>query len=51
MSETVQANLEALRAVLIEGEQSGSGSPFDFEAFLARKRGSVAPARDAGAAG
>jgi hypothetical protein len=45
MSETVQAKLEAWRAALIEGEQSGSASPFDFEAFLARKRGSVAPVR------
>ena len=38
MSETVQAKLEALRAALIEGEQSGSASPFNFEAFLARNR-------------
>jgi antitoxin ParD1/3/4 len=44
MSETVQAKLEALRAALIEGEQSGPAAPFDFEAFLARKRGSVAAA-------
>jgi antitoxin ParD1/3/4 len=43
MSEPDQAKLDALRAALIEGEQSGSAAPFDFEAFLARKRGSVSP--------
>jgi uncharacterized membrane-anchored protein len=30
--------LAALRAALIEGEQSGSSKPFDFEAFVVRKR-------------
>jgi antitoxin ParD1/3/4 len=33
-----EARLEALRAALIEGEQSGPAQPFDFDAFLARKR-------------
>ncbi|MFZ5929587.1 MAG: type II toxin-antitoxin system ParD family antitoxin [Pseudomonadota bacterium] len=33
-----EARLEALRAALIEGEQSGHAAPFDFDAFLARKR-------------
>jgi Arc/MetJ-type ribon-helix-helix transcriptional regulator len=28
----------ALRAALIEGEQSGSSTPFDFETFIERKR-------------
>jgi hypothetical protein len=39
MSETVQAKLEALRAALIEGEQSGSAPPFDFEAFPGTRTG------------
>jgi antitoxin ParD1/3/4 len=34
-----EAKLEALRAALIEGEESGASTPFDFEAFIARKRG------------
>jgi antitoxin ParD1/3/4 len=33
-----EAKLAALRAALIEGEQSGPSTPFDFEAFIARKR-------------
>jgi len=33
-----EARLEALRAALIEGEESGPARPFDFDAFLARKR-------------
>jgi Arc/MetJ-type ribon-helix-helix transcriptional regulator len=32
------ASLEALRAALIEGENSGPGEPFDVEAFLAARR-------------
>jgi antitoxin ParD1/3/4 len=32
------AKLAALRAPLVEGEQSGASTPFDFEAFIARKR-------------
>lgn len=34
------AKLEALRAALIEGERSGTPQPFDFDAFIARKRAS-----------
>ena len=36
--EEQEVQLEALRAALIEGEQSGPSTPFDFEAFIARKR-------------
>lgn len=50
VSEVVQAGLrlleeqerkvEALRAALIEGEESGKSGPFDFDAFIERKHGS-----------
>jgi antitoxin ParD1/3/4 len=33
-----EAEIAALRAALIEGEESGASTPFDFEAFIARKR-------------
>ena len=33
-----EAKVEALRAALIEGEMSGPATPFDFDAFLKRKR-------------
>ena len=33
-----EARVEALREALIEGEQSGSASPFDFDAFIDRKK-------------
>jgi antitoxin ParD1/3/4 len=33
-----EARLDALRSVLIEGEDSGAAEIFDFEAFIARKR-------------
>ena len=36
--EEQETRLSALRAALIEGEESGPAGPFDFEAFLARKR-------------
>ena len=36
--EEQEATLAALRAALIEGEQSGPSTPFDFEAFIAEKR-------------
>jgi antitoxin ParD1/3/4 len=36
--EEQETRLEALRSALIEGEQSGLSTPFDFEAFIARKR-------------
>jgi antitoxin ParD1/3/4 len=33
-----EARMSALRAAIIEGEKSGPSTPFDFEAFIARKR-------------
>lgn len=33
-----EARMNALRAALVEGEESGASTPFDFEAFIARKR-------------
>ena len=33
-----ETRLEALRAALIEGEQSGLSTPFDFDDFVKRKR-------------
>ncbi len=33
-----EAKLAALRQALIDGENSGDSRPFDFDAFLARKR-------------
>jgi len=33
-----EARLASLRAALIEGEDSGPSTPFDFEAFIAAKR-------------
>jgi antitoxin ParD1/3/4 len=32
-----EAKLDLLRAALIEGEQSGPATPFDFDAFVDRK--------------
>jgi antitoxin ParD1/3/4 len=42
--EEQEAKLSALRSALIEGEQSSPSTPFDFEAFIARKRASQPPA-------
>ena len=42
--EEQEAALAALRAALIEGEQSGPSTPFDFAAFIARKRAHQPPA-------
>jgi antitoxin ParD1/3/4 len=36
--EEQEAKLAALQSALIEGEQSGPATPFDFDAFIARKR-------------
>ena len=36
--EEQEAKLAALRAALIEGEQSGPSTPFDIESFIDRKR-------------
>ena len=33
-----EVRLEALRAALIEGEQSGPSEPFDFDRFVEEKR-------------
>ena len=33
-----EMKIEALRAALIEGEQSGVSTPFDVEEFISRKR-------------
>jgi antitoxin ParD1/3/4 len=33
-----ESRIEALRAALIEGEQSGPSTPFDLETFIGRKR-------------
>ena len=41
--EEQETKLAALRAALIEGETSGASKPFDFEAFIARKRAGDAP--------
>lgn len=41
--EEQEAKLAALRAALIEGEQRGASTPFDFEAFIARKRAAQSP--------
>jgi antitoxin ParD1/3/4 len=35
--EEQETKLAALRAALIDGEASGQATPFDFEAFIARK--------------
>ena len=38
-----ETKLEALRAALIEGERSGPSTPFDFDAFIDRKRRTANP--------
>ncbi|KAA0690890.1 type II toxin-antitoxin system ParD family antitoxin [Neorhizobium sp. P12A] len=38
-----EAKLATLRAALIEGENSGPSTEFDFEAFIARKRDEGVP--------
>ena len=43
--EDQETKLAALRAALIEGEQSGPSTAFDFEAFIAKKRKKNASAR------
>jgi antitoxin ParD1/3/4 len=42
--EEQETKLAALRAALIEGEQSGPSAAFDIEAFIARKRAGHASA-------
>lgn len=41
--EEQEAKLAALRVALVEGEQSGTPTSFDFEAFIARKRSPQSP--------
>lgn len=41
-----EAQLHALRAALEDGERSGESTPFDFDAFLTRKRNAASRARD-----
>lgn len=36
-----EAKVKALEAALVEGEESGSPQPFDFDAFKARKRAAL----------
>ncbi len=36
-----QSELAALRAALVEGEESGPATPFDFDAFIAGRRGAA----------
>ncbi len=43
--EQQETKLAALRAALIEGENSGPSSAFDFEDFIARKRETKSPTR------
>jgi antitoxin ParD1/3/4 len=43
-----ETKLEALRAALIEGEESGPARPFDRDAFLHRMRGREAQGREGG---
>ncbi len=38
--EEYETKVEALREALIEGEGSGPVTPFDFDAFIARKKSS-----------
>lgn len=45
--EEQESKLEAIRAALVEGEQSGASTPFDFEEFMARKRSKKTPGRRA----
>jgi antitoxin ParD1/3/4 len=40
-----EASLKSLQAALIEGENSGTSAPFDFEAFIAEKRKSAQAAK------
>jgi len=38
LMEEQEAKLDALRAALIAGEESGCSTPFDFDEFIANKR-------------
>ena len=41
-----EMRLRVLRDALADGEHSGESAPFDFDAFLARKRIAKSPRRD-----
>ncbi|WP_454296198.1 type II toxin-antitoxin system ParD family antitoxin [Salana multivorans] len=41
--EDQETHLAALRAALVEGEESGAAEPFDFDAFVAEKKARTAP--------
>lgn len=43
--EEQEAKLDALRAALIEGEESGPATPFDFDEFIERKSAGRRPWR------
>jgi antitoxin ParD1/3/4 len=43
MLEEHEAKLSALRSALIEGEESGVATDFDFDGFLTQKRAQDAP--------
>lgn len=43
--EDQETKLAALRAALVEGEESGPSTPVDFDRFIARKRGKKASPR------
>jgi antitoxin ParD1/3/4 len=43
--EEQEAKLSALRAALIDGEKSGPSTPFDFDAYIARKHKAATPTR------
>jgi len=38
-----EARVEALRGALVEGERSGPVAPFDFDAFIRRKKSDRVP--------
>ncbi|MGW5520474.1 type II toxin-antitoxin system ParD family antitoxin [Nocardia africana] len=40
-----ETHLRALRQALVDGENSGPSAPFDFDDFLARKRGGSGASR------
>jgi Bacterial antitoxin of ParD toxin-antitoxin type II system and RHH len=42
---SASADVEQLRSALIDGENSSSAAPLDFEAFVSRRRSQASPAR------
>ena len=43
--EDQEAQLAALRSALVEGEASGPSTPFDFDAFVTRRRAGTSSAK------